>query len=187
MKIQFIFPVGLAFLQASPSHSAGVRNGHLVANFDEFLQETHGKSCRHDSDCPSGTHCNTVKGTQYYHTCFDDVDDDDAWNYFPSGGQCSRSCTKDSDCQKGGFNPCGSCGQYTGTIMYHKCYAPEPNTPTPTPWNYFPNGGQCSKSCRNDSDCQKGGYNPCGSCGKYSGTLMYHKCYAPNDEDMIAE
>ena len=150
MKIQFIFPVGLALLQASPSLSAGVRvssswkyimqakfysnsldhsiitlqNGHLVANFDEFLQEMHGKSCRHDSDCPSGTHCNTVKGTEYYHTCFDNVDDDDAWNYFPNGGRCSKSCRKDSDCQKGGFNPCGSCGKHTGTLMYHKCYAP---------------------------------------------------------------
>ena len=167
------------------------------------------------------------------------------WNYFPDGGQCSNHCKKDSDCQKGGFNPCGSCGKYAGTLMYQRCYAPEPyeqeeisaaiealdeveeeetelvehdgscgmhchqdsdcwqggvvecgtcnqihgtegyhtciseSTPAPSPWDYFPEGGQCSKHCKKDSDCQKGGFNPCGSCGQYVGTLMYHRCYAP--------
>ena len=43
---------------------------------------------------------------------------------------------KNSDCQIGGFNPCGSCGQIIGTEMYHLCYSPNPlnlpETPVPT-------------------------------------------------------
>jgi len=177
------------------------------------------------------------------------------WNYFPTGGQCSKRCKTNTDCRVGGFNPCGDCGQYVGTEMYQLCYSPNPNTedeeveadiaqqeieetldflehsggsyscgkhchhdkdcwqggvvecgtcnlihgtegyktcisdstPAPTPWNYFPEGGQCSNHCKHDSDCQKGGFNPCGSCGQYVGTLMYQRCYAsPNDEDDIA-
>jgi hypothetical protein len=105
------------------------------------------------------------------------------WNYFPEGGSCSNSCTSDRDCQNGGFNPCGQCGQYEGTEMYHRCYQPEEEeSPTPAPtYNYFPDGGSCSNSCMSDSDCQHGGYNPCGKCGQYEGTEMYRRCYQPED------
>ena len=159
----------------------------------DFLEDkeesgnTCGTHCHTDSDCWKGGvvecgTCNQIHGTYGYHTCISEsTPAPSPWNYFPDGGQCSKHCHKDSDCQKGGFNPCGSCGQYEGTLMYHRCYAPEPedSTPAPSPWNYFPDGGQCSNHCKTDSDCQKGGFNPCGSCGKYEGTLMYQRCYAP--------
>ena len=235
--------------------------------FLEHHGNTCGKRCHKDSDCFKGGFvecgtCNKVQGTHGYNTCIDTSTPAPAptpWNYFPQGGQCSKHCRVDSDCQKGGFNPCGSCGMYEGTEMYRRCYAPKPefdedkvidkenilaiefeeddeasvdpakevflehhgntcgkrchkdsdcfkggfvecgtcnkvqgthgyntcidtSTPAPAPWNYFPEGGQCSKHCRKDSDCQKGGFNPCGSCGMYEGTVMYHKCYAPKPE-----
>jgi len=255
MKIQFLFSTSIALLQASPSLSAGVRYGHLATDFDEFLQKA--RSNNTYKQCKKSCSRNFKTSTRAFSDCIDDCKYSyEDWDYFPTGGQCSKSCKVDSDCQKGGFNPCGSCGKYEGTEMYRRCYAPKPgfdedtlidkesvlaieadetpvdpakklflahsgntcgrhchkdsdcfkggfvecgtcnkvhgtqgyhtcidtSTPAPTPWNYFPEGGQCSKHCTSDSDCQKGGFNPCGSCGLYQGTEMYHKCYAPQPE-----
>jgi hypothetical protein len=107
-------------------------------------------------------------------------------DFFPLGGSCRNDCESNADCQNDRdlVNPCGECGQVHGTEMYHVCYQPEEETPTPAPThNYFPDGGSCSNSCMSDSDCQYGGYNPCGKCGKYEGTEMYQRCYQPEDDD----
>jgi len=67
----------------------------------------------------------------------------------------------------------GACGD-TGT--------PSPTTPAPTRWDYFPDGGRCERSCTKNRDCQTtGGFNPCPKCGNISGTVMYQRCYAPED------
>jgi len=247
MKIQLILSVAVTLLEISPTLSAGLRYGNLATDFDEFLQKARNnnslkqckKSCdrTYNKNSRAANRCRTVCDSSY-----------DDWNYFPTGGQCERRCMKDSDCQKGGFNPCGSCGQLEGTEMYQLCYAPKPDeeekvvitdaqeeqfieskdnsyscgkscrkdsdcwqggfitcgtcntlhgtegfhtcisndtpaptvTPTITPgWDFFPEGGQCRRHCKKDSDCQKGGFNPCGSCGQFAGTEMYHLCYAP--------
>ena len=124
-------------------------DGTVKEELGESLQ--HGKSCRNDSACPSNTHCNTNRGTSTFHTCVNDfnnlpaeVDDDDAWDYFPEDGgkKCGIDCTSDSDCMSppgAPYNACGKCGKYSGTLMYRKCYSPEPvvtpkPTPSPTPW-----------------------------------------------------
>lgn len=361
MKIQFVFASATAFLHATPALSAGIRAG---SSLEEFLERARSndslKQCKKqcDREYASGTSANT--------NCHVDCDNSyNGWNYFPTGGQCRNRCKRDSDCQLGGFNPCGYCGTYVGTEMYQLCYAPNPNedveaevtdedagdskfapedlsedefvakakdnsslkqckkqcdrdynkktransrcqstcdnrykslpgssyctyapdykcyksgwpkccgegnggcpanqpkcdkssddedasdlfdgaaavfldssssgngyscgqkcnedsdcyhggfvdcgvcnkvhgtygyntcisedTPAPSPapvWNYFPDGGQCSKHCHKDSDCQKGGFNPCGSCGQYEGTEMYRRCYAPQPEDEDVE
>jgi hypothetical protein len=59
----------------------------------------------------------------------------------------------------------------------------DPKSSAPTPWNYFPDGGQCSKRCLTNSDCRVGGFNPCGYCGQVVGTIMYHLCFAPNPNE----
>jgi len=156
-------------------------------------------SCKKNSDCnrymPGGynacTKCGKYVGARYYHQCYDPNTDDDQtpgptpsptpFDYFPDGGQCAKTCKKDKDCQKGGFNPCPLCGEYVGTLMYRRCYRPQEFTPAPTPsstaFDYFPNAGQCGVECEKDQDCQVGGFNPCLLCGQYKGTLMYHRCY----------
>jgi hypothetical protein len=97
-----------------------------------------------------------------------------------SGGSCGHHCTNNKDCQKGGYNPCYMCGQYVGAQYYHQCYDPNQYSPTPAPThNYFPDGGSCSMKCKKNADCRKGGYNPCGMCGQYVGTIMYRRCYSP--------
>mmetsp|Transcript_28528 Transcript_28528/g.60469 ORF Transcript_28528/g.60469 Transcript_28528/m.60469 type:complete len:161 (-) Transcript_28528:73-555(-) len=94
---------------------------------------------------------------------------------------CGHRCYSDSDCHKGGYVQCGECLLIEGTRDYQTCVGPPP-APAPAPvHNYFPEGGQCRKRCRHDSDCQKGGYNPCGSCGQSSGTIMHHRCYSPEE------
>ena len=45
-------------------------------------------------------------------------------DWFPDGGSCNFRCSRDSDCQNGGNNPCYRCGTQHGTIMYQRCYAP---------------------------------------------------------------
>ncbi len=100
---------------------------------------------------------------------------------YASGGSCGFYCTRDKDCQPGGYNPCPLCGQYVGAQYYQRCYDPNQYTPSPTPYNYFPDGGMCGKSCKKDNDCRKGGYNPCAWCGKYVGTIMYELCYSDPD------
>jgi len=254
MKIQFILIVGVALLQAAPIQSAGLRNGYVMANFDEFLERARNNSSL--KQCKKNCQRTYQKNTRAYNNCETDCEYAyEDWNYFPAGGQCRKMCKKNSDCQVGGFNPCGECGQYVGTEMYQLCYSPKPDpdeeeivanvkqidnehmepldflehsggntcgshchedsdcwqggviecgtcnkvhgtfgyntcisdlTPAPTPWNYFPDGGQCSNHCKKDSDCQKGGFNPCGSCGKYVGTVMYQRCYAPEPYDDAA-
>jgi len=149
-----------------------------------------------NSDCQmSGgfnpcTTCGEYVGTQFYHHCFnanahheEDCDPD----YMPHGeGQCGISCNSNSDCRKGGFNPCPNCGNKAGTIMYRRCFNPdaespcEPPTPAPTPCvvDWMPKGqGQCGDECKSNGDCRKGGFNPCGNCGKVKGTEMFGRCY----------
>jgi hypothetical protein len=101
-----------------------------------------------------------------------------------SGNTCGMHCHKNSDCYKGGVVQCGVCNQIEGTYGYHTCIEDSSSTPAPTPWDYFPNGGECSNHCKKNSDCQKGGFNPCGNCGQYVGTLMYQRCYAPNPNEI---
>eukprot|EP00956_Cyclotella_meneghiniana_P008597 scaffold11689_cov69-Cyclotella_meneghiniana.AAC.1 len=201
MKIQLILSAAVAVFQVVPCQSAGVRAKlNPPFEFDEAVKEElgesleHGKSCRNDSACPSNTHCNTNRGTSTFHTCVNDVDnlpievDDD------EGDKCGAYCTSDSQCMSppgAPYNACGKCGMYSGTQMYRRCYSPETPkpTPSPTPWDYFQGGaGKCSKFCSSDSDCMNAPgamYNPCMKCGKYSGTLMYQKCYAPNEDNEI--
>jgi hypothetical protein len=161
-------------------------------------QPTCGMTCDSDSDCDLGSFaqcakCNLYYGTEDYKTCYNDEPENSptpapsAHDYFPLGGSCSNRCKHDRDCQNGGFNPCGKCGKYAGTVMYQRCYQPEYNspeespTPAPSTHDYFPEGGSCSRSCRSDRDCRHGGFNPCGKCGKYEGTLMYQRCYKPEE------
>ncbi|KAL7482098.1 hypothetical protein ACHAW6_007781 [Cyclotella cf. meneghiniana] len=298
MKIHFMITSGVALLRSTPILSVGIRSGHVDYSFE---QETSGsdldKAKNNDSlkQCKKQCDRNYNKNSRANNRCRSVCDSSyQDWNYFPSGGQCKKRCTKNSDCQVGGFNPCGSCGQYVGTEMYQLCYAPKPSeedeeskdiedaadlpdffpsdlseevladflerrhrsagspdlssndasdnividfledteedsqsgyscgmhcqknsdcyhggvvqcgvcnqihgtygyhtciedsssTPAPTPWNYFPDGGQCSNHCKKNSDCQKGGFNPCGSCGQYVGTIMYQRCYAPNPNEI---
>jgi len=103
--------------------------------------------------------------------------------FIDSGNTCGTKCTKDSDCFKGGYVQCSKCGQYVGTQYYQRCYDPNPPAPAPSApptHDYFPEGGACKKKCTKNSDCRPGGFNPCGMCGKYAGTEMYHLCYSPN-------
>jgi hypothetical protein len=104
---------------------------------------------------------------------------------FAKGYSCGARCSTDKDCYKGGIVECGKCNLYRGTEGYKTCYNDEPPPPAPAPaptqHDYFPNGGSCSNRCKNDRDCQqKGGFNPCGKCGKYAGTQMYQRCYQPD-------
>ncbi len=103
---------------------------------------------------------------------------DESYGY--SGGQCGRRCTRNRDCRKGGYNPCPMCGKYVGTQYYQLCYDPNQYSPTPSPThNYFPDAGRCRMRCKKNADCRKGGFNPCGECGTYEGTIMYGLCYSP--------
>mmetsp|Transcript_13002 Transcript_13002/g.18638 ORF Transcript_13002/g.18638 Transcript_13002/m.18638 type:complete len:113 (-) Transcript_13002:342-680(-) len=51
------------------------------------------------------------------------------------------------------------------------------SSPAPTPYDYFPNGGQCGNTCEKDNDCFDTGYSPCLKCGEKKGTLVYKRCY----------
>jgi hypothetical protein len=96
-----------------------------------------------------------------------DLSEEDFLEHNGGGGySCGQHCHKDSDCWQGGFVTCGTCNQVHGTEGFHTCIdtTTPVTTPAPAPYNYFPEGGQCSKSCKQDSDCQLGGFNPCGSC-----------------------
>ncbi|KAL3792814.1 hypothetical protein HJC23_002621 [Cyclotella cryptica] len=274
MKLHFIITVGVALLRATPIVSVGIRSGYAAPSFEDysFEQATSGedldKAKNNDSlkqckkQCDRTYNKNSRANNRCRSVCDSSYQD---WNYFPSGGKCKKRCEKNSDCQVGGYNPCGSCGQYVGSEMYQLCYAPKPAeeedtssdveevvdvpeffpsdlsenvvadflehrrksgntcgihchknsdcyqggvvqcgvcnqvqgtygyhtciedssyTPAPSPWNYFPDGGECSHSCESDSDCQKGGFNPCGSCGQSVGTLMYLRCFAPNPNEI---
>jgi hypothetical protein len=109
-------------------------------------------------------------------------EDEETLGFLEQGSySCGQRCRQDSDCRRGGLVECGTCNLIHGTEGYKTCISD--STPAPSPWNYFPDGGQCSNHCKTDSDCQKGGFNPCGSCGKYVGTLMYERCYAPQPYD----
>jgi len=171
--------------------------GRGAASLDIKSTETSscGMRCQTNSDCRNGGvifcgECNLTQGTRYYMTCVGP----DTWttpvptpasthNWFPDAGMCQRSCRHDRNCMPvgGTYNPCMTCGQLEGTVMHHQCYAPAPSpAPTPTPeHDYFPDGGECGKSCRHDRDCSQGGFNRCMKCGQYEGSLMHHKCYSP--------
>jgi hypothetical protein len=102
---------------------------------------------------------------------------------FASANTCGARCNRDSDCYQGGFVQCGKCNLYQGTLGYKTCYNNRPEPPTPAPaHDYFPIGGSCSNWCRSDRDCQNGGFNPCGKCGHYAGTIMYQRCYQPDQK-----
>ena len=40
----------------------------------------------------------------------------------------------------------------------------------------------CGDSCKEDGDCQPGGFVTCGKCGQYAGTQYYHVCYNDNEK-----
>jgi len=94
---------------------------------------------------------------------------------------CGTTCETDEDCFTGGFIECGKCNLFEGTEFFKTCYddsTPSP-TPAPTEHNVFPEGGQCKQKCKVDSDCELGGFNPCGVCGKFEGTETFELCYQP--------
>jgi len=92
-----------------------------------------GNSCRKDGDCWHGGvvicgKCGKYEGAEYYHLCYDpSTPAPTPFNYFPEGGSCGDSCESNADCQYGGYNPCEECGKYVGTLMYQRCYMPNPN------------------------------------------------------------
>ncbi|KAL9179874.1 hypothetical protein ACHAXT_007844 [Thalassiosira profunda] len=144
----------------------------------EELSDTCGATCNNNGDCRPGGFvtcgtCNKIAGTRYSGQCVADT--------------CDSHCETDDDCNYADeFSTCGKCDlEYAGTRTYKTCvFAPETEgpTPSPVPYNPFPRGGSCKKSCRNDKDCQNGGFNPCGKCGKgkgYKGTKTHHRCYQP--------
>jgi len=217
MKLQLIELVTLALFSASNAqHGSTVRGASLendssslgsgvvpwnVKATEEEANECN-TECQTDSDCHQGGiitcgECNFVYGARYDKACVrpsaPSTPAPTPFNYFPDEyAMCKASCRHDRDCegQGGVYNPCYSCGQYSGTLMHHKCYQVQPvPPPTPAPeHNYFPDAGKCSKSCTKDSDCKqrakavkKHGLNPCMKCGQYSGTIMHHKCFSPDE------
>ena len=109
---------------------ASYQSGKLVTDFDEFVEKARNNSSV--KQCKKSCSRSYKANSRSANNCLSGCDQAYAspaptpWDYFPAGGQCSNRCTSDSDCQKGGFNPCGSCGQYVGTLMYQRCYAPNP-------------------------------------------------------------
>jgi len=100
--------------------------------------------------------------------------------------QCNslgEPCYRDSDCQRGGFDPCMKCGDERGTEYFHRCYGGiKRETPAPVP----PPPPQCStydEPCEHDSDCAQGGFNPCTKCGKSRGTRYYKRCYNESEQE----
>jgi hypothetical protein len=148
---------------------------------------TCGAYCNNDSDCYQGGYvecgkCNLYQGTLGYKTCYNEQPESEpptpaptTHNFFPEGGSCRQECTTNADCQNGGFNPCGECGQMEGTEMFHLCYQPQ---------EADDEGSRrldsCGASCDSDSDCYQGGVITCGTCNLWQGTLGYKTCY--NDE-----
>mmetsp|Transcript_34321 Transcript_34321/g.75514 ORF Transcript_34321/g.75514 Transcript_34321/m.75514 type:complete len:191 (-) Transcript_34321:192-764(-) len=151
-------------------------------NFFRKLQSTDGGAgscnlyCEDDSDCKldSGDWnpcnvCGTRSGTQFQNRCYSALED--------SAGQCNLKCKKDKDCQTDGWNACSSCGEYVGAQFYEHCYNPDANPQKPA---NDCDEGQCCNHCNKNSDCQKGGFNPCGKCGQKAGTQYYRRCYDPD-------
>ena len=153
---------------------------------------TCGADCNNDSDCFQGGFvecgkCNLYQGTLGYKTCYNDQPEPPTPaprstpsaepNFFPFAGSCKQECTTNADCQNGGFNPCGECGQLEGTEMYHLCYQPDEDEGPSRRLD------SCGASCDSDSDCHLGGFITCGKCNLYQGTLGYKSCYNNNEPE----
>jgi len=133
-------------------------------------QPPRGINCvRDDGKCKGDTFCQIPEGK-----CSE------------GGGRCEEMTTM---CDRSLKKVCGCNGQtYDNeclafsvgvSVDYDRaCGTP---TPAPTSHDYFPDGGRCERSCTKNSDCQKGGFNPCPKCGNNAGTEMYQLCYAPKD------
>lgn len=133
-----------------------------------------GASCNVDDDCLQGGYnpcnsCGQSHGTQYYKRCYYTPPPTPAPYEQPQCYNLGQTCDRDSDCRKGGFNPCTTCGGSKNDEYYHRCYTPD-ETPRPTPSPNEP--GMCRVSCYNDSDCKSeyaGTYNPCMLCSRNHG------------------
>merc|ERR1712003_373564 len=101
-------------------------------------------TCRRNSDCGSGYYCKPLFGEcstanrKGFCTRIPRDKNDCRPEFESQGverrGECSApspqcynlgdSCTRDSDCRTGGFNPCQKCGDKVGTQYYNRCYNP---------------------------------------------------------------
>jgi hypothetical protein len=156
--------------------------------FTTASANTCGAYCNNDSDCYQGGvvecgKCNLYQGTLGYKTCYNDRPEPPsepptpaptAYNFFPEGGSCKQECITNADCQHGGFNPCGECGQLEGTEMYHVCYQPQQEDEDEGSLRKL---GACGSSCESNHDCGfEAGSAACRRCNLDLGTNGYKTC-----------
>ena len=110
----------------------------------------------------------------------------------PMPPQCGASCSSNYECASLGDNQppgsewCGECNLVHGTRGFGTCYnaSDDDNDDFVQPWTYPGGVGYtCATQCNNNSDCQEGGFDDCGTCNKEHGTEGYNTCINPPENE----
>jgi hypothetical protein len=126
--------------------------------------------CESDSDCMQGgfnpcTKCGKSRGTRYYKRCYGGDEGGEGSEFLESVDPASSSDSADVD------------------------KAEEPRSFSLNAAEIALLSAQCNtlgESCKRDSECQQGGFNPCQKCGDKKGTEYYHRFYSPDTDSPTA-
>ncbi|EJK63700.1 hypothetical protein THAOC_15629 [Thalassiosira oceanica] len=133
---------------------------------------TYNEPCESDSDCMQGgfnpcTKCGKSRGTRYYKRCYGGDEGGEESEFLQSGESGEFAPASDSADMDKAEKSSFSLNAAEISLLSAQC-----NT--------------LGESCKKDSDCQQGGFNPCQKCGDKKGTRYYRQCYSPSADSPTA-